>query len=380
MRSSIDTKDPYNIANESKRRSSSSITSDSFIFIILDCYSYTAGEKVTGEILFNVCESIPKSYIKFQSRGIEEIHVFDSQDRTKVLVEEIQEVFTLDTCLTEWESEVPIGQYVFPFNFKIPNYCPSTFYYSGEDSRGNYIKAEVFYHISIKLIVSGVDSGLSHSRIINIKNISTLEKPSPSIEAVGDVSGCCFLNKGRTQFKLSVANVDHCNVDGEIKYKLYPNNSNCKAPINHVIGSVVLDFTVRTRKGDYKIIKKLSEIDRPTWISAFTSLIYEKDFEYQAELKVSSDELNPSSNKSPIIMCEYFIEILVFYDLKCMTRPIVIRLPFHVNPKLAQRKEGPKLPTDWNPIESSIFNLSVDNRKLTINRPDEMAESKTNIN
>ena len=259
-----ETRDSLNIFSDPKRRSLGFLSSESFVFLVLDCFSYTAGEKVTGEILFNISEHIPKSVLKFQSRGIEEIHIFDSKDRSKIIDEEIKEIFVLDTIMMEWETEIPIGQSVFPFNFKIPNYCPSTFYYSGEDANGFYVKAEVFYHVSVKLITSDCESSLSHSRIIIIKNNFALERPGPTVEATSDVIGCCYSNKGNTHFQLSVGNTDHCQVDGQIKYKLFLDNANCNASINHVIGNIILEFYVHTKKGQYKIIKNLSEVDRAT--------------------------------------------------------------------------------------------------------------------
>jgi hypothetical protein len=262
--------------------------------------------------------------------------------------------------MVTWDEEVPPGQYVFPFNFKLPVFCPSTFYYSGEDLQGNYVKAEVFYYVSVKLIISGDESKLSHSRIINIKNMMALEKPGSCSEETPIIRGCCFSNKGSTSFKLSVENKEHCLVDGAVNYKLFPNNGNCKAPINRVIASIVIECLFNTSKGEFKVSRSISEIDRSTWISAFTSLIYERDFEYLTELKVYSDELNPSSNRSSLISCEYFAEVKVFYDLSCMKNPVVMRLPFHVNPKAMFRKEEPKLPGQWDPLESTIFSFAVE--------------------
>ena len=368
-----ETRESSNIFSDPRRRSLGPESSESFVFLVLDCYSYIAGEKVTGEILFNISEPIPKASLRFQSRGVEEAQIFDSQDRTKMIAQEVHEIYTLDSTINDWETEIPVGQHVFPFNFKLPIFCPSTFYYSGEDAQGNYLKAEVFYHVSVKLCIAGTDSSLLHSRIIIIKNCRALEKPGTTVEASANVPGCCFSNRGSTHFKLCIGNTDHCSVDGEVKYKLYPNNSNCTSPINHVVGAVVMEFTVTTRKGEFKIIRKLSETARATWISAFTSLIYEKDFEYLGDLRVNSEELNPSSNSSAVIRCEYFVEMLVFYDIRCASAPIVIRLPFHVNPKINFRKEEPKLPSDWEPLETSIYSFVVENRNTMGYAPERMS-------
>ena len=369
---SLETKDSINIFSDPRRHTAGTESSESFIFLVLDCYSYIAGEKVTGEILLNISENIPKSCLKFQARGTEEINVFDSHDRTKIIAHEIQEIYSLDTVLLEWETGLLIGQHVFPFNFKLPNYCPSTFYYSGEDECKNYIKAEVFYHVCAKLFIPGSESNLTHSRIINIKNAFSLERPNPSIEVSPTVFGCCCSNKGSTNFRLCIDHKEHCIVDGEVKYKLYPDNANCKAPINRVVGNIILEFTILSKKKEFKIIKNLSETTRAAWIGSFSSLMYEKDFEYITDLKVNSEELNPSSNRTPLIICNYCVEMCVFYDIRFMKNPIVIRLPFHVNPKATYRREEPKLPSQWDPIESSIFNLIVETRRVISNSEDSM--------
>lgn len=339
-------------------------TSENLLFIVLDCFSYIAGEKITGEILLNIVEAIPKGQIKFLSRGIEEVQVFDPVERTKVIVEEVNEVFSLDQVFKTWTEPLAPGQYVFPFNVKLPAFCPSTFYFSGEDTRGNYLKAEVLYHVNAKLISHNEEPLLSHSRVVVVKNRKILENPSPCISCTCMVPGCCFTNKGSTDLKLSILNSDHCEVNGKVHFKLDPDNAKCRVPINHVIGSICLDFTLTTKKGSFKIKKIVSSIARATWISAHTSLVYEKDFEYSTDLKVVSGELNPSSNETPLISCEHFIEICVFYDVACMSRPVSIYLPFHVNPKMCFKKEQPLLPEVWNPVESAILSFVPDEREF----------------
>jgi hypothetical protein len=352
-----DTRESMNIIND-PRRSFSNTSAESLLFLVLDCYSYTAGENVTGEILMLISEPIPNSKLKIHSKGFEKVSVFDSKDRS-LLVEETKEVYTLDSLIESWNPSLSPGHYVFPFTFKLPAFSPSTFYYSGEDSQGNYLKVEVIYQVSVKLELNE-SPGLHHMRFIYVKNLATLEKPGPSIEATAEITGCCFSNLGITDFSLSVGNTDHCQVNGEVMYKLIPNNSKCNAPINQVIGSVLMELEVTTHKGNFRVLKKLSEIDRATWISAFTSLIYERDFEYHSELKHGSEELNPGSNKSSLFRCEYFVEMRVFYNIAFQRNPVIIRLPFHVNPRIVYRKQDPALPYDWKPVESTIFNFLVD--------------------
>ena len=355
-----DTRESMNIIND-PRRSFSSTGAESFLFLVLDCYSYTAGENITGEILMLISESIGSSKLKISSKGEEKVSVFDHKDKSRVLVEESRDVYNLDTTINSWDAGLPAGQYVFPFTFKIPSFSPSSFYYSGSDPLGNYLKAEVIYQVSVKLDL-GSSPGLTHTRFLYIKNSACLDKPGPSIEATAQISACCLSNRGTTDFALSVGNTDHCQVNGEVMYKLIPNNSKCKAPINQVVGSVLMELEVNTHKGSFRVVKKLSEIDRATWISAFTSMIYERDFEYHSDLKHESEELNPCSNKCSLMRCEYFVEMRVYYDIAFKGDPVIIRLPFHVNPKITYRKEDPRLPYNWNPVESTIYNFVVDSQ------------------
>lgn len=357
---SADTRDSWNLITDVKRRSSNLSGTENFIHLILDNTSYTAGERVTGEILLNISEPVSKSILKFFARGIEQISVFNLNDSTFTTTTESQEIFSIDQQMVEWDLAVPLGQYVFPFNFKLPPYCPSSFYYSGEDLNRNCIKAEVFYFISIKILSTENFIILSTSKIIDIKSISVLEKPSPNVETSAVITWCCS-SRGRTNFELAVLNRTHCEVDKEVKFKLYPNNSDCTAAIIHVTASIVMELKVMIKNREFRIAKRLCEINRPAWISGNTSLIYDKDFEFACCLTSNSEEQNPSSNKTPLIQCEYYIEIKVFYNIKFLKTPVVITLPFYVCPKATSKFEN-KLPQPWNPVESSIFSFNIESK------------------
>lgn len=339
-------------------------TPKNFIFLVLDCYSYISGENVTGEILINIVKSLPNASLKFIARGIEAVHVFDKTLKTNIIVEDRAEIFNLEEICQNWDDELQPGHYVFPFNFKIPQYAPSTFYYSGEDDLGYYVKAEVFYHISAKLFTENKDVGIVHSRIVTVKNRDCLSKPMSLIEKSAVVPSCCFKSRGTTGLKLYLNNKDHCSVDGEVKFNLDPDNSWCTVPINHVTALVVLDVIVTTHKGDFKSRRILSTTERAAWINAHSNRVYEKDFDYTVELKVSSEELNPSSNSTPLINCQYYVEMQLYYDVIFNKSPVVMRMTFHVNPAINYRKEEAKLPIDWDPAESPITNFIVETKNI----------------
>lgn len=267
---------------------------------------------------------------------------------------------------------------MFPFNFKLPSYSPSTFYYAGEDARNYYVKAQVSYSVSVKLeVMNEPENNLTHSRMFVVRNKQTHSKPNNSIETRENVTGCCCRSKGSTFLKLSIKGDDHTQVESLIRYKLDPDNTNCKAPINYVTGQVYLLIELSVGGTIFRVNKTLSSISRATWISAFTSLVYEKDFEYIAELKMNNAELNPSSNSTPLINCTFLIEVLVYYDLSCKGKPARISMPFHVNPKNTFIREEAKLPTPWEPEEAPISNFIVESSRPVSSDLDGMATMST---
>lgn len=356
--------DSFRAQTEPSSAFQSTISEDNFIFIILDCYTYTAGEKVTGEILLNLVEPLPKALMKFQSQGLEEVTIYDAKERLKIVAEEKSEVYSIDSSMQDWEEQIYPGQYVFPFTLKIPTHSPSTFLFSSHDQRGFFVKAEIRYSISVFLSCADQNFSLFHQRELLIKNKNSLSKSGPSTENIETVVGCCS-SKGNTRLKLKIMNNDHCEVNSEVLFKLEPDNSQCRAPINQVISRIMMEFTAVTKRGEFKIIQNVATIDRAAWIGALSSMAYEKDFEYHAGLKTSENN-NASSNLTPIIKCIYYVEVLVFYDILFRKTPASVVLSFHVNPTNNLAKLIPKLPNNWNPKESSIFAFSVDGRTSTM--------------
>ena len=343
--------------NASKKSQNSSIkasqstyytqSSDS-LFIILDSQVYVAGDKVTGEILLNVQEPFNDSELVFSASGTEEISVFDPVDQKKLLVSENSEVFYISNPLYKWKY-LDVGQYIFPFSLKIPPHSPSSFYFSSIDERKHYIKASIFYEITANLLTS--TSKFSQSAQFIIKNKLALTRSQIQINSTEEIRSCCSL-QGTTKFALSILNNEHCEVGGQILFRLEPDNKNCKAPINRVISKVLVEVTFSTSRGEFKVIKELASIDRAAWVSGQSSLTFIKDFEYSCGLEVH--EMNLSTNLTPVVKCEYFLKLLIYYDTFGNQRPVELIINFHVNPKPQGRKEIPTLPERWDPQEFGI--------------------------
>ena len=345
----------------------SPVHSMSSLFVVLDCVHYVAGDRVTGELLLSLPQVLPGAALVLLSSGLEEICVYErvKKDERK---EAFSQVYKLEQTIGEWGDVTPAGQYVFPFTFKLPQYCPATFSFQGDDLRGNFMKGDISYSVSAELRVK--DSPhltLRHSRPMLIRNYQSYEKVNASMEIDHIVMGCCCTSKGRTHLRLTVKNEEHCSVSGSVKFKLDPDNSHCSVPINHITGIItqeILFMLPGCPESRYQ--RTICSISRATWISPSTSIVYEKDFEYFSELMMPTSDSNPSSNETPLIISRYLIEAKVHYDLTCGDPEASILLQLHVDPKNTLERLEPALPKTWNPVENAIMNIVVEMTPRTV--------------
>lgn len=323
------------------------------LFVVLDCLYYNAGEKVNGEILVNLPHDYPASTLNLTSRGFEQIKILDQQKT------HINPIYDLETVVHSWTDITPQGQYVFPFTFKLPLFSPATFSFIGSDSKNTLILAEIVYEVMVFLeIPSNENQNLSHIRHINIRSRNSRNSPSPAWQSLEPVVGMCCSNKGTSFFKVSINREEHPLTDGILRYKLEVDNSNCIAKILNIQGQVKMELEVTIANQTFVIFKSFSKSSKETWISSHSSLVNEKEFEYECEI-MFDDGVNPSSNHTNFIKCYYFVEFAVEYDMKLKT-PVMLKMPFHVNPKHNFARENPKVPENWSPRESPIFSAFID--------------------
>lgn len=330
--------------------------SGEFLVLALERVCYTAGEKVTGDILLRVRNNYLDSCLRLQSSGEEHTSISLFSNPAQVHSQETKPIFTLNTSLPH-SNPIPPGDYKFPFNFKLPAFIPSTFSYSGEDRNKNFIQSWISYSISVSFHTNNKQI-LRQSKKITVKNINSLEKPDSSIKLNVPIANCCFKSVGSTEFVLTIQELTQKEVDNEISFKIIPDNSLCSVSINRVVAEVWTEMQIICKENKYTVKRLLSRNDRSTWIRAFASAVFEKDFEYKAQVK--GDGFNVSSNYLGLIQCEYFIEIYVYYDLRFKDVPVAFRLPFHVNPKSEYEKEESIISNDWNPKEENLIRLMVE--------------------
>jgi hypothetical protein len=330
-------------------QSTSSSHFSELMIIVLDSNTYMAGDKVTGEILINATDSISPLSLELIASGVEEIHVYDEKDLKNPSSSDKSSVFSIQVPFPSSETLNP-GSYVFPFSLKLPPHCPSTFEFFGRDNQNNYIKSNISY----KICVSSTDGlKLSDYQIFIVKNKYSLTNPQISQGFTEEITGCCS-KLGSSNYTLSILNTDHCEVNGDITFRLIPDNKLCKAPINRVISKICANLKFSTSKGTFSTLQEIAVIERATWVSSFSNTVFEKDFEYKCRL-TNNDSMNISSNSTPLIQTEYFLQVFIFYDKFRGSDPVELILPFHVNPSNYLKTKLPKLPESWSPEERGIL-------------------------
>jgi hypothetical protein len=98
-----------------------------------------------------------------------------------------------------------------------------------------------------------------------------------------------------------------------------------------------------------------------TWIAARSAMVYEKDFEFKSELKISEGDKNVSSVETNLIKSSYYLRISVRYDISFNKHQTIIKLPIFVNPQGVFIEDFPTMQSGWNCFEHDNLKIILDN-------------------
>lgn len=321
-----------------------------YIFILIKDQFTVAGEYATAEILLNIPSSLGRVDLFLTSQGFEELRIFKS---LKLLSLNSNKIYNINTIIRTWDN-LEAGNYIIPVTFKLPHYVPSTFVYSGEDTLKNYIKAEIFYMISARLVYE--DSEALHSRPINVKSSQYRNVVKFEYQTIEPVNGKCCSNKGNLKIKLESLNEEHCTCLGSISYQVTPNNSECSLPVIEVASQIVRSLTFVDKNRIYNIQDVVSSINRTVWVAANSELFMAKDFCFTHDLNCKGEEMNSSTVDSIFIKCEYSIDLSIKYTNLVKKS----NLEFYVNSAIKAYKDTPSLPMDWKGQIHPLIKLVIE--------------------
>ena len=160
------------------------------VIIQLNSQSYFPGDTVNGYVYLNFSENLPSDSIDLIIAGYEETN-FTLKVQPDIKEQEgVFKHFAKKVYLLKGEKEyIPAGEYVFPFQFVLPNDLPASLAY-----QDNYCTANVKYEVSLSMISKNkeVMEDLLTKKMIyvyekkKIKDFANLNKLEKHAETLND--------------------------------------------------------------------------------------------------------------------------------------------------------------------------------------------------
>jgi len=221
---------------------------------------YYSGDQVTGSIYVQIDQAFPAKKLTLTIKGKEKCEWREKKTRRDKdgHIEEYYEDHHNSNDIFKYEQDVylfsggliPAGQYVFPFAFLLPQVCPSSIYFSGDDNA----EATIKYSCSAKF------KAKDHTPVADIKYKCPLvirEMPkagSTNIEAKSKVKinkCCCCGSLGECELKALFEK--NCYTSQEVAQAVIEvDNSNCKAPVDKVSMQLKQHITLKTGSSIYR--------------------------------------------------------------------------------------------------------------------------------
>lgn len=325
------------------------------IHLTLENKYFIAGERLEGKLVLDLPREIPDCNLTLFFAGGEGVEIYTQ----KTLISKMtRDIFSHESVLRKLHK-LPAGRHTFPFSYKLPSHLPATFSYSGEDSQQTYVKALISYIMIGKF--SFKDENFTSSCEVCIRSQSSLASHEKETTISDLVSGLCCMTKGSSTFTMQLTTNEDLIVNQSVNYRLIPDNSKCLVPINHVIAEVVLELDFSGKDKHVLITQVISSLDRVTWIAARSAMVYEKDFEFKSEIKVSEGDKNISSVETNLIKALYYLRITVQYDISFKKHQTVVRMPIFVNPRGIIGKEVSTMQVGWNCFQDDELKILLDN-------------------
>lgn len=237
------------------------------MFVDFDKPYYYPGDNVMGHIYLNICSVFPaagvemviktKEYVKFKDTEIQtvkherknpqtnQMEIVDVQESVVVTREEKKTLFKNKTFIPVWQSQmISMGQFAFPFCFKVPENLPGSFeYYDNENA------AVISYTVKSKIVnITNKKDKLKFFNIIIVRQsekMLNLEK-NLHLSKPLTVWGCC--DKGSVTFDVSYPkNFFYPGEHVEVYMKL----DNTQSMLNATSLNVTVEQIITLRKGHH---------------------------------------------------------------------------------------------------------------------------------
>lgn len=325
------------------------------IFLILENKYFVAGESLEGKLVVDLPKETSNCNLTLFFAGGEGVEIYSQKTSISKMT---RDIFSHESVLRRMEN-IPAGRHSYFFSYKLPSHLPATFSYSGVDPQQTYVKALISYMMIAKLTFN--DEVFTATTDICIRSQSSRACHIKETTTSDMVSGLCCMSKGTSTFTILLTTHEDLVVKQFVNYRLIPDNSKCSVPINHVVAEILLEMEFAGKEKNVFINQVVSSLDRVTWIAARSAMVYEKDFEFKSELKISEGDKNASSVETNLIKSSYYLRISVRYDISLNKHQTIIKLPIFVNPQGVFIEDFPTMQSGWNCFEHDNLKIILDN-------------------
>ena len=326
--------------------------SDYSISIILESKNFIAGEYVSGEIQVNSPEI--NCILTLSSSGFEKLTITDPQSVEKT---HTSPIFTATKPLS---ASTRFQQELYPFSFKIPDFCPSTFTLNHTLPDQTQVTAEVSYTLSVVLTYNSEEL-LKSSKSIIILNKHAGRSEETKVEATQILRSCLCFPRGSVSLSVCGSNA-HDSICGDTyKYKISltsPANRN----LDSLVSQVVFEFT--TRVSGEPPISFQKAISRT--VTQIESIKNSSEIKISVDLGMEAVEIagNLCSNQCVIMSSKYVLQVFAVYNVGWRSKLVQLEKELHVSPNIQVQDSGRREILKPVKMPESIFEAEGKNSRL----------------
>ena len=326
--------------------------SDYSVNIILESKSFIAGEYVSGDILVNSSE-INCSLI-LTSSGSEKltIKVPKLDDKSH-----ISSIFTVTKTLS---ASTRSYQELYPFSFKIPDFCPSTFTLNHTLPENTHVIAEVSYTIFVALTY-GSEELLKCSKSIIILNKHTGRNEETKVEATQALRSCLCFPRGNVNLSVCGSNAHDSICGDSYKYQISLNSSANKH-LDSLVSQVVFVFSTRVPNEEPVFFQKA--ISRT--VTNIEGIKNSNEIKIIVDLGMDAGEIagDLCSNECVLMSSKYILQVFAVYNVGWRSKLVQLEKALHVSPNI--QSQDSNLLYDFKPVKmpENVFVVEEDNSRL----------------
>ncbi|KAL4437943.1 hypothetical protein ABPG74_001114 [Tetrahymena malaccensis] len=349
------------------------------IYIQTDQPFYIAGDTVTGKVHVSTLESFPANILSLKIKGYEESYWQEQHQRTHTVrgsdgqerqhTETYYEThkgkntfFSHQFPLYIWSTYtyMPAGQFTFPFQFKLMETLPGSYYESGTD-RGCEYKAVIKYKVKVE-INSVNNKKLKNKQDLIIREPLKTYVTSQYGERVVKPTTWCCIGQGQSHIKCHFERNSY--MPGETARMLSDiDNSQCDLAITNLQCSLNKRLRLTSNSGrEYLITKQVCRRDFQG-VGAHQTATDSNRRSCEVNLVGTNGTVIQPSTRGRLVNCEYNLNILANLEgcICCSDKPEVT-VPISIVSPPPPNYGQMQPPPNWNPqvFEVKTFAFTSD--------------------